>query len=221
MRKEKIIEKDKIMLEHYGIKNMDLSHAMRFKYDSGETIANSGDAINYLYFIIKGKVKVFVNLSSGKQLSLAYFTSSGILGEIDLVSGVSTPYVTIMAVSDVICVALPLNMYGESLRRNIDFMNYLAGELARRLTQRSINGAITTLQPLESRLCAYITQTAINGVFHETLTEVSGMVGASYRHLLRCLQKLCEEQILSKQAHGYVIVNPQLLNDKAGDLYVQ
>ncbi|MCL2218035.1 MAG: Crp/Fnr family transcriptional regulator, partial [Defluviitaleaceae bacterium] len=118
------------------------------------------------------------------------------------------------------CIALPLSIYAGELRSNNTFVNYVAKELAEKLTQRVINGAITTLQPLEARLCAYITQTSEDGLFRETLTEVAGVVGASYRHLLRCLDNLCRKGILQKELSGYRVINRKALDKNAGDLYV-
>jgi len=46
------------------------------------------------------------------------------------------------------------------------------------------------------------------------------MVGASYRHLLRCFNKLCEDGVLLKISPGYRIIDRQALEDKAGDLYL-
>jgi len=76
------------------------------------------------------------------------------------------------------------------------------------------------LQSLETRLSAYIMQTASDGEFRETLTEVALMLGCSYRHLLRSLNKLCQQGVLSKEESGYHVVNSTRLAELAGDLYV-
>ena len=135
-----------------------------------------------------------------------------------MVTNKPTNRTTVRAVTDFACIALPLDIYAEELKSNNVFINYVAKELAEKLAHRAINGAITTLQPLEARLCAYIIQTAVGGFFRETLTEVAFVVGASYRHLLRCLDKLCVKEILKKEHSGYRIINRQALETNAGDL---
>ena len=142
------------------------------------------------------------------------------IGDIELVTNKPTNYTTVQAVTDFECIALPFNIYSSVLITNNTFINYVAKELAVKLTQRVINGAITTLHPLEVRLCAYISQTAINDIFRETLTEVAVMVGTSYRHLLRSLNNLCNKGILKKELTGYRIINRKALDDNAGDLYM-
>ena len=217
MKTEQLSVSDKHLLEQYGLHMLDLTHAKRHLYEQDEFISHAGEAMGFLYFVISGRAKVFISLPSGKQLLLAYFTSKGIIGDIELVTNEPTNCTTVRAVTNFVCVALPLSIYSEELKSNITFINHVAKELAEKLTQRAINGAITTLQPLEARLCAYITQAASGGFFRETLTEVAVDVGASYRHLLRCLEKLCSKGILRKEPSGYRIINKQALYDIAGN----
>jgi len=220
MKKFKLNESDERLLSQYGLNAFDFKYAERHLYEQGEFLSRAGEAMGSIYFVVSGKAKVFISLSSGKQLLLAYFTSKGLIGDIELMTNKPVNYTTIRAVTDFVCIALPLSIYADELKKNNAFVNYVAEELAEKLTQRVINGAITTLQPLEARLCAYITQTAAGGVFRETLTEVAGVVGTSYRHLLRCLDKLCVKEILKKERSGYRIINQLLLDETAGDLYV-
>ena len=220
MKKHELHESDRDLLLQYGLRDIDLTHAVRFSFEAGEYLFREGDRLEHICFVVSGKAKVFLSLSDGKRLLLTYFISKGSMGDIELIDGSLTAFATMQAVTEFICVALPLDIYGEELKRNNAFVSYAAKEFASRLKQRNINGAITTLQPLEARLCGYITQTAKNGLFCETLTEVADVVGASYRHLLRCLNKLCRDGVLQKRASGFQIINQQALDAKAGDLYI-
>jgi CRP-like cAMP-binding protein len=220
MEKQGVHKSDKNLLLQYGLQDIDLTWAVRFVYQPGEVLFREGDKLDYIYFVISGKAKVLLSLSDGKRLLLTYFISKGSIGDLELMDGNLTAFATMEVVTQFTCVALPLNIYGKILRENYTFVSYVAKELASRLMMRTVNGAITTLQPLEARLCAYITQTAREGFFCEILTEVADIVGASYRHLLRCLDKLCNEKILERIPLGFKIINQQILDEKAGDLYV-
>jgi len=208
------------LLSQYGLQDLDPQYGAHLILKKDEFLSHAGEPMDSIYFVIAGKAKVFLNLSSGKQLLLAYFTSKGIIGDIELMTNKPTNYTTVQAVTEFSCIALPLNLYADTLKSNNAFINYIAIELAEKLTQRVVNGAITTLQPIESRICAYISQTASNGFFYEQLTDVAVVVGASYRHLLRCLGKLCSEGVLVKEAQGFRIADQGRLDGKAGDLYV-
>ncbi|MDR0296014.1 MAG: cyclic nucleotide-binding domain-containing protein [Prevotellaceae bacterium] len=220
MEKKSLHKSDKKLLSQYGLHDIDLSHAVRFAYDNGEVLFHEGDRMEYIYFVVSGKAKVFLSLSDGKRLLLAYFISEGSIGDVELVEGSLTACTTTQAVTDFICIALPLSIYGSILMGSHTFMSYAAKEFAIRLIQRNINSAITTLQPLETRLCAYIIQTAKDGLFRERLTEVADIVGASYRNLLRCFDKLCKDNILHKSSSGFQIVNEQTLNARARGFYM-
>jgi len=220
MKKKPLSNSDMELLSQYGLNAAELTKALRLSFAPGEYLSREGEALRYLYFVVSGKAKVLLSLSDGKQLTLAYFISKGIIGEVELMTNVQTNQATLQAVTEFDCIALPLEEYRAMLKNNNAFINHVGKELAEKLMQRAINGAITTLQPLETRLCAYILQTANKGQFDEPLTEVAAMVGASYRHLLRCLNQLCDGGILEKQAKAYRIINRQALMAMTGDLYV-
>lgn len=220
MKKQNIDKKDRNMLLQYGLQGIDLKNAVRLSFEQGEYLFREGAPIEYIYFVVSGKAKVCFSISNGKQLLLSYFVSKGIIGDLELMTNGRIAFTTIQAISEFVCIGLSLEVYAADLKSNIVFVNYIGRELAEKLMQSHINGAITVLQPLETRLCAYIVQTASNGIFCETLTEVAELVGTSYRHLLRSLDKLCQDKILQKQSYGYRIENQQALIKKAGDLYV-
>jgi len=220
MKKKPLTEHDHLLLRHYGFKKGELPKAQHLSFTKGEYLSREGEALKYIYIVVSGKAKVLFGLSDGKQLLLAYFISKGIIGDVELMTNVHTHQATLQAVTHFECIAIPLAEYGTTLRSNNTFINHVGGELANKLIQRVVNGTINTLQPLETRLSAYIMQTAHNGRFSEPLTEVALMVGASYRHLLRCLNKLCDDKILEKQSRYYVIVNRQALMAMSGDMYL-
>jgi len=220
MKKYTLIKSDLALLARYGLGSIDMTNAVRFCFDKGEYLSRENEPLHYIYFVVSGKAKALLNLSDGKQLLLAYFISNGIIGDVELMTDVQANLATLQAVTPFVCVALPLSVYRDVLKHNIVFINYVGSELAKKLMQRAVNGAITTLQPLETRLCAYILQTANDGVFCETLTEVAAMVGGSYRHLLRCLDKLCADGVLEKKGRGYLVIDLQVLEARTGDLYV-
>jgi len=220
MKQEALEEKDLALLFQYGLQGLDFTHGTRLSFLPGEFMLRAGEPMEHIYFAVSGKAKVLLSLSDGKQLLLSYFLSRGIIGDVELATNRETANKTIQAVTEFVCIALPLRVYAHELKCNSAFLNVVARELAEKLMERSINGAITTLQPLNARLCAYITQAQSGGIFRETLTEVAELLGTSYRHLLRSLDQLCNDQILQKESYGYRIINPQALQQKAGDFYL-
>jgi len=225
MIKKPLTAKNDTVLHLYGLNPADYKKAVHLTFKPGEYLSREGEALDYLYFVISGRAKVILSLSDGKQLLLGSFISQGLIGDIELMTNVEVNQATLQAVTSFECIALPLSQYRAKLKANNKFINHVGCELAEKLIGRAVNGAINTLQPLEERLCAYIMQTAVVdevGIycFAETLTEVAVMVGTSYRHLLRGMNKLCEGGVLRKIKKAYQIVDWQALNSMAGDLYV-
>jgi CRP-like cAMP-binding protein len=211
--------KCKNLLSQYGLSSLDMKQVPCFIFEQGEFLFHEGDAVCNLYFIVSGKAKVYVRASNGKKLLLSYFVSNGVLGSLELMLKMSDYCASVQAVSELVCLGLPLNVYSNALNSNALFMERIGRDLARILYKTTRNAATTILQPLEAKLCAYITQTTSSDVFCEMLTELADFLGTSYRHLLRSLKKLCEDGALRKEPCGYRVVNRQLLNEKAGDLY--
>ncbi|MEG2718091.1 MAG: helix-turn-helix domain-containing protein, partial [Clostridia bacterium] len=73
--------------------------------------------------------------------------------------------------------------------------------------------------PLQARLCSYIRIVCANGFFHEKLTELAELLGTSYRHLLRTLDALCAQGVLSREENGFRVMDEEALQRLGGDAY--
>lgn len=219
MKKDKLLDSDRNLLSQYGLVGLDLKDADRLLFEQGEYNFWEGEPIEYIYFVVSGKAKVCANTSDGKRLLLAYYVAGEIFGDVELMSGRRATVATMQAISDFACIGLPLFVYAEELLSNLAFVHCLGSGLAEKMRKNTINGAITALQPLEARLCAYILQMSDAGMFRETLMETAELLGVSYRHLLRCLDKLQKDGILRKETCCYRVMNQQMLRKKAVDLY--
>jgi len=219
MEKRTAEKEDLGRLEQYGLDGSQVKDAVVLQYHSGEFILREGEAMTYLSFVLSGKAKVCMDVASGKRYVLCYFVSSGIIGDMELMSGEQEAFTSLQAVTEFTCIGLPLAANARMLKNNPVFLNHVGRGLAYKLKVSDLNSVISALHTLEERLAAYIIHTAVNGVFCETLTDVAGLLGASYRHLLRCLDKFCRSGILLKQKNGFVIADNQKLEEKGGEIY--
>lgn len=216
------MEKSSLRQEHFTkLSAYDISpdHAFCVTYGSGETILKEGMPIEHLLIVIDGTAKVCASAANGRDLLLCYYVSDGVLGDVELMTGVYEATTTIIAITDFQCIALPLRMYSASLKENTAFLNYTGKELAQKLLNSSHNYISAALHSGEERLCAYILQASHSEVFSETLTDVACLIGISYRHLFRILNQLCENGVLEKAANGYRIVDKAELRTIAGALF--
>lgn len=215
----KIYSEEKNILIKYGIDPDQLKGVSSFQFKAGEYFIWEGHPLDHLYFVVKGKAKVCLSASNGKQLLLCYFISQGIIGDIELMTEQKQAFTTMQAVTPFLCIGVPMELNRQILKNNLAFMNLIGKELAFKLKESDTRGVVQGLYTLEERLCAYIMQMQEEGWFRETLTEVAAFLGTSYRHLLRGLEKLCKEGILIKSGRGYQIVNPLILETKGEKIY--
>jgi CRP-like cAMP-binding protein len=215
MQKQKLPQAYAVRLEEYGLGDLDLSGAVLLKLDRGEWLLNEGHPIDYLYFLLSGKAAVSSSAENGRCLLLCYYISEGIIGDIEMMTGRRNAISSMQAITPLTCIGLPLERYAPELLNNLPFVLRAAAGIAEKLNDSVKNCTATILQPFEQRLCVYILQSAHDGCFHETLTNVADQLGSSYRHLLRCLQRLCGEGLLEKRKSGYYLLNREALEERA------
>ena len=80
------------------------------------------------------------------------------------------------------------------------------------MKRSSKNSSINLLYPLENRVASYIISIGVKEdskyfKFDETLTIISELLGTSYRHLLRTLNKLVDKKILSREKDLYIVLD--------------
>lgn len=221
MRKEPLKEEHIRRLTDWQITGIDLRDAAGLRFQPGETILRQGMPMDYLLFVISGKVKVCSDAANGKDLLLCYYISEGIIGDVELMTDKRVAGTTINAVTECLCIGLPYSKYADILKNNLLFVNRVGRELALKLLRSSKNSALTALHSGEERLCAHISAVSQDGVFSETLTDAARSIGISYRHLLRILNRLCSAGVLAKKSGDYQIVDNRELNRRAQDFYIK
>ena len=216
MIKEGLRPEHHSVLAEYGLADIDPDGLSLLRFRKNEYLLRQGYTSEYVLLLISGRMKVFITSPAGKTLLFCFYTGTGILGEAEFATGKSTASSSVQAITEVTCIGIPRKRYQRYLQENVAFMNAVSSALALKLFRCSVNSAATILHSLEPRLCAYIAMTHENGCFTEKLTEVSEVLGTSYRHLLRTLYGLCNEGVLEKAAKGYVIKSPAALKQKGG-----
>lgn len=195
-------------------------------FKKGEYICNENERMEYLFFLVKGKGKVYVILKNGKSLLLSFYYPLTVIGDIEIVNNCYTSS-NIQALEDSYCIALPLNIVREKLLKDAKFLRYVCDSLGWKLQSSSNNSSINLLYPLENRLASYILaareEVIIDNkrvyIFNEKLTELAELLGTSYRHLLRTINALIHKGVISKENGYYKILDKRLLKTLSADVY--
>ena len=196
-----------------------------YMFNKNEFICREEERLNNMYFLVDGKAKVSKHLENGKSLLISFYTPLTIIGDVEFIAHNFTDC-SVLAIEDTFCIGIKFDIVRSKLTKDCKFLLKICEYLGGKLTNGSNNSSINLLYPLENRLASYIVAFAnINNdkikkfIFKESYSEISELLGTSYRHLNRTLNKFCFEGILKKCDREYVIEDFNKLLYLAGDLY--
>lgn len=197
-----------------------------FLFKKNEYICREGEEINYLFFFVEGKAKVYTTLSNGKSLLLSFFKEFKILGDLEIINA-KLASSNVQVIEDTYCIGISLENVREYLLNDAKFLRFICNSLGEKLYRCSKNSSINLLYPLENRIASYMIATCervdASGLtivkFNENLTEISELLGTSYRHLLRTLNGLSLKGTIKKKNNYYEVIDEENLKKLAADLY--
>jgi CRP/FNR family putative post-exponential-phase nitrogen-starvation transcriptional regulator len=165
-------------------------------YKKGTPIIKQGYNLDHIIYIVRGKAKALRFNEDGKEILLEIFTSDNILGDLELTLNRSVSETTIVAITDMDCYIMLMDISRRYFKKNIEFSNLIASNLANKLNNTSLQFSINNSLSVRERLIQYIESTCDDDIFDENLVELSGLLSVSYRHLNRTINNLCKEDIL-------------------------
>lgn len=196
-------------------------------FNKGQHVCKSHEEMNYFYFLVEGKVKVYTILKNGKSLLLRFYTPLQVMGDVEFVNSDFTAC-DVKAVEDVICIAIPMELLKTTATDNVKFLQFICRSLGDKLYNSSYWNAINLLYPLENRLASYFLAILNNDenytipfdeIETNKLTDMAELLGTSYRHLNRTLNNLSRKNLIKKEKNAILILDKAGLEKLAGDLY--
>lgn len=207
------------ILDKFGLSTVPRSLLCLLSYGKKEYICQEEVPVSHLLIVLKGRAKILTYTEEGKAFMYSFSEEGSFIGEVELLTQKKGAALYVQAVTPMECIGIPLREGSAILRKNLQFMNCLSELLAAKLMSANYNASRMVLYTLENRLCSYIEMSSPNLVFEEPLTQVSEILGTSYRHLLRTIEKLCREEILKKGSHGYHIRDLSALHQRGRGFY--
>ena len=193
-------------------------------WKKNEYICREGESLNTLFFIVDGKVKVCKNMANGKSILICFYKPLKIIGDVEF-TRTRISDCTVQAIEDTYTIGINFEIVRNKLINDCKFLFYICKYLSEKLITSSTNSSINLLYSLENKLESYI-YAFINDenkesefTFEGSYTEIAELLGTSYRHLNRTLNKFCKEGILEKKLKSYVIKDLRKLKFLSQDLY--
>lgn len=173
-----------------------------YRFYKGEMIYITGEEILNMYFVVEGKVKIYTNTIDDKRLILRFQKAVAVIGDIEFIDNDPALH-SVEASSDCIAIGISYKTIREKLGSNPIFLQYLLESVTSKFRTKT-NSSINLLYPVEVRFASYLLSTTNEGrdsSFQEeiSLTDISEMIGTSYRHLNRVITKLSNESIIKRE----------------------
>lgn len=188
------------------------------EYEKDEFLIRDGETNDYLFFPCSGTVKCFSYSPNGKVQFISYLSDTDAIGLIGSIWGEPATS-NIQALDKCQCIALPLSLYRDKLLDDNKFLRYLCKQLGSTLLNSNRYLQVVQCTSIESKIAAVILATAKEGVCRLNLSSTAELVGTTYRHVLRILNKLCSNNILEKNGKNYLIKAETYLSICAEDAY--
>ncbi|WP_454054597.1 transcriptional regulator YeiL [Clostridium sp. Marseille-Q7071] len=219
----------KYYIKKYGINNIfqsnTLDYMKLYSFNKNEHICKANEKMNYFYFLVEGKAKVYILLANGKSLLLRFYNPLDIIGDMEFID--SNIYnCNVQVVKECLCIGISLDDLRKYALNDPIFLKYMCKSLSEKLASSSLSSSINLLYPLENRLASYILAVSpeeneypLDGIVADNLIEIAEILGTSYRHLIRVINKFYKEKIIKKQNNLLIVLNRDVLKRLAGDLY--
>jgi len=217
-------------LNHYKLNNI-LDESMRknikvFNYHPGEHLVVNSEVLEYFFFMVEGKGKVYSLLENGKSLLVRFYKPLEIIGEVELFSS-NRSVCNLQAITEVRCLGIKSDIVKEACRSNNKLLDYFCRSLSQKLLHFNISSSINLTYPLENRLAGYLMAVSVNEgkdsiveqMFTENMTDLADLLGSSYRHLTRTVRSFIDEGIISKKKKHIEILDWYKLEELAKEIY--
>ncbi|KOR89041.1 Crp/Fnr family transcriptional regulator [Paenibacillus solani] len=204
-----------------------LPYVVLHHFEQGELVCTQGEPAEMLYILVQGKIKIFTTSVEGKALVLSFKTPLEVIGDIEYIQG--NPLInTVQAVSSVYMIGVPnrwLRKYGHD---HAPLLQFLLRIITRKFYIKSNFLSFNLLHPVEVRLASYLLSVSVgesdtlatdnSAAFN--LTDIANLLGTSYRHLNRVIQKFSQEGLIERHK-GYILIKDRnaLTHVAGGNIY--
>jgi len=229
----KLIANQEKQLKHYIEKyNLEIIDDLGIKnqlelvvFDKDEYIYQMSEPVDYFYFFVEGKAKVYTMMENGKRLLLRFYRPLMVIGDLEFAnSGMNYASTNIKTLSTVHCIRVSMSILRKNYSTDAQFIKFINQSLAEKLESLSISSSINLLYPLENRLASYLmylySGQEEKEVVIDQLGDIAELLGTSYRHLLRIFKLFSNRGFIHRQRNRIRIVDKEALQKLAGNLYL-
>jgi len=215
MKKMKDQEQIDQYLQAYQIKSIFneplLPYLELYSFEQGELICSQGDPSQYLYVLVKGKIKISTTSPEGKTLILSFKTPLEVIGDVEYVRGIDFIN-TVEAVSSVMMIGIHYRWLKNYGKDHSPLLQFLLDIITKKFTIKSTSLSFNLMYPVEVRLASYLLSVSFdesdslcNVQLSISIKDAANLIGTSYRHLNRVIAQFCKEGLVERN-NGFILV---------------
>ena len=176
------------------------------RFEPDEFLFSEGDEPTTLYYLIKGRTKLFVTHEHGRS------TLGRFLGEIEMIQSQKAAR-GVQTVTECICYRIRCRECLEQILADNHFLRYLCVYLGKEAHQNVNHFIQNQAYPLNVRLAEFILISASRGYYREKHTETAEFLGTTYRNLMYALADFVKKGYLKKTKQGYLLADEDALQN--------
>jgi CRP-like cAMP-binding protein len=186
-------------------------------------ICSQGEGANYLYVLVKGKIKIYTSSAEGKTLILSFKTPLEVIGDLEYVQGIDFIN-TVEAVSSVIMVGVDhrwLKKYGSG---HAPLLQFFLEIITKKFALKSNSMSFNLMYPVDVRLASYLLSVSFaesdflfKNQISISIKDAANLIGTSYRHLNRVITQFCHAGLIERNKGSILVKDREGLRELAGD----
>lgn len=178
----------------------------------GTHLFRQNEPAEYFYIMLRGSGRLYQILGNGKSTTNEVVTGFCLLGDMEMLCDKPTlNSFQLLEAGEFL--RLPMDYCRREMIGEHGFLKALAAHRARALYTVEANNYVALAFPFEGQLANYILSLQ-KETFALDLRILPEQFGATYRHFLRVVKKLCEEGAIEKQGKLYRIKDRSALERK-------
>jgi CRP-like cAMP-binding protein len=226
---KEIIDHEQTMhyLEAHGIEDIFneplIPHLTLFSFDEGEFICTQAQSSDYLYVLVKGKLKIYTTSAEGRMLIISFKTPLEVIGDIEYIRNIDIIN-TVEAVSPVLMIGVQYRWLKKYSSDYSPLLQFLLDIITKKFFIKSNAMNFNLMYPVEVRLASYLLSVSYDesdDLFRgqlsiSSLPDAANLIGTSYRHLNRVIKKLSEEGLIERSKEYIKVKDKEQLSALAG-----
>jgi CRP-like cAMP-binding protein len=198
-------------------------HLHLYAFNQGEFICTQGQASEYLYILVDGKMKIYTTTAEGKTLILSFKTPIEMVGDVEYVRNTDILN-TVEAITDVVVIGVHKRHLKQYASDYAPFLQFLLDIITKKFYIKSSSMRFNLFYPVEVRLASYLLSVSFDKedpLYNQERNEINlkdtaNLIGTSYRHLNRVIQQFCQAGLIERKKGFIVVKNRDGLTSLAG-----